>query len=160
MKVFASVGTHPQPFDRLLKELENTAKAKPSWKIFAQTGNCSFEPKAFQFKKFLNEKEYMQAIKEADVIVSHGGAGTIINALRQHKPLVIAPRLQRFQEHTNDHQLDLARALASKGKAIAVEDMKELEKAIGQAAKTRPAVSSERQGLIREIKTFLGALDK
>jgi len=160
MYVFASVGTHPQSFDRLIKELQKIASNSPNLHLFAQTGNSALEPKGFPFKKFLNEEEYMQAIKKADVIVSHGGAGTIINSLRNNKPLVIVPRLQRFSEHTNDHQLDLALALASKGKAIAVKDVKDLRKAIQEAANYKPSLSSERQGLIKEIKSFLQVLDK
>lgn len=159
MRIFASVGTHPQPFDRLLKELDRIAAGK-DMEIFAQVGNTNFKPKNYAFKKFLNEEEYQLAIKKAGLVISHGGAGTIINALRNRKPLVIVPRLKRFGEHTNDHQLDLAKALASRGKAVAVEKISDLESAIHTAFKSKAQISSEREGLIREIGIFLQGLDK
>ena len=88
-------------------------------------------------------------------MISHGGAGTIISSMLQGKRLVVVPRLQRFGEHTNDHQLDLAKSLSKEGKAIAVEDIGQLEKAIERAAVFRPRVASNKQGLIEKIGQFL-----
>ena len=154
MRVFASVGTHPQPFDRLIRELDIVAAGKRA-NFFAQTGSCSFAPKNFPFKNFLSGKEFEEKIAEADIVVSHGGAGTIINSLLQGKKLVVVPRLKRFGEHTNDHQLDLARALEREGKAISVESIADLGKAIENAVSFRPRVASNKQGLIVEIRKFL-----
>ncbi len=154
MRVFASVGTHPQPFDRLLKELDRIA-GKGRLSLFAQIGNSNYEPKNFPFERFLNEKEYRQRILEADILVSHGGAGTIINGLRQGKKVVVVPRLKKFGEHTNDHQLDLAEALAGEGKVISVEKMSGLRQALKRAAFFKPRIASNRQKLIKRIAEFI-----
>jgi len=156
-KIFASVGTHPQPFDRLLKELDDFAAKHKELEIFAQTGNSGYAPKNFCFEKFLGGKEYDLRMAWADVVVSHGGAGTIINALLGRKPLVVVPRLKKFGEHTNDHQLDLARALEEKGKAIAVFGIGDLEKRVLDAFSFRPNLESGRRGLVDRIAFFLEA---
>ena len=154
MNVFVSVGTHPQPFDRLLKELDRIAE-KGKHKFFAQVGNSGYEPKNFSFKRLLDEGEYQSRISKADVLVSHGGAGTIINALRQGKTVVVVPRLKRFGEHTNDHQLDLAEALSAEGKVISVGEMPGLEQALNRAWSFKPRLASDRQKLVKRLRQFI-----
>ncbi len=157
MKIFVSVGTHPQQFDRLLREIDAIAARHKEFEIFAQTGNSGYEPKNFAFEKFVNGTDYDRRMAWADVVLSHGGAGTIINALLGKKPLVGVPRLAKFGEHTNDHQLDLAKALEEKGKAIAVFDINDLEKKVLDAFSFRPNLESGREGLIDRIALFLEA---
>ena len=156
-KVFVSVGTHPQPFDRLLRELDAVAARHKEIEFFAQTGNSGYAPKNFRFEKFLGGNEYDSRMLWADVVVSHGGAGTIINALLGKKPLVVVPRLAKFGEHTNNHQLDLAGALEEKGKAIAVFGIGDLEKRVLDAFSFRPNLESDRRGLVGRIASFLEA---
>jgi UDP-N-acetylglucosamine transferase subunit ALG13 len=159
LKVFVSVGTHPQPFDRLLREIDRlVGDKKVKAQVFAQTGNCVYRPKSFPGSRLLGSDEFEKKIRWADVVVSHAGAGTIISALREKKPLVLVPRLQKFGEHTNDHQLDLARALAAEKKALAVFDLSELEKRISEAGSFRPDVSSGREMLVKRLSAFLGGV--
>ncbi|MDP6671171.1 MAG: PssE/Cps14G family polysaccharide biosynthesis glycosyltransferase, partial [archaeon] len=133
-KIFVSVGTHPQQFNRLLEELDKLAGTnRLGTEIFAQTGNSNYTPKNFKSEKFVGEKDYNSKIGKADVIVSHGGAGTIINALRSGKKLVVVPRLKKFGEHTNNHQLDLAKSLEKQGKCLAVYNIAELGNALKKA---------------------------
>ena len=158
-RIFASVGTHPQQFDRLLKGLDELAKKDRSMGVFAQTGNSGYEP-SFPHKKFLSGSEYEKKFEEAGIIISHGGAVTIINALQVKKKLIIVPRLKRFGEHTNDHQLDLARALERRGKALAVDDISGLANAIEKAKSFSADFSSTREKLISRINSFLENAEK
>ncbi len=154
-KIFVSVGTHPQAFDRLLKELDSIAAKHPEFEIFAQAGNSKYKPKKFAFEKFLKGKQFDERMQWADIVLSHGGAGTIINALLNKKPLIVLPRLKKFGEHTNDHQLDLANALERERKVIAVFDMNELEEKILKAISFKPNLSSDKERLIKRISLFL-----
>ncbi len=155
MMVFVSVGTHQQQFDRLVKKADEIAKEKKALQFFAQIGNCKFEPKNFPFKRFLNEEELGQKIQWADIVVSHAGAGTIINSMLRKKKLIIVPRLQRFAEHTNDHQLDLAAALAAEGKCINVADVEDLAKAVESAGHFKPRIASNKRNLIKAVREFI-----
>ncbi|MCD6434166.1 MAG: beta-1,4-galactosyltransferase [Candidatus Diapherotrites archaeon] len=158
LKVFVTLGTHPQQFNRLINEIEKLAE-KNIANFFVQYGN-SKKPKQrknLNAKKFLLGQEYENAFKRADVIVSHAGAGSIIAALEFKKPLIIIPRLKKFAEHTDDHQIDLAYALDKRGKAIAILNEKELEKALKKAAKFKPSVEREREKLTKAISELLGA---
>lgn len=156
MRVFLSVGTHSQQFNRLLREMDSLLeKKKITAEVFAQTGNSDYAPRNYKFKKFLDEKEFEEKIVWADLVVSHAGAGTIINALRRSKKMIIVPRMKKFGEHTNDHQLDLAEALEKEGKALAVLDISELGKKILQAKKFSPKTASNRESLVNAIKKIL-----
>lgn len=155
MRVFVTVGTHSQQFNRLLQKVDGIAGERKDFVFFAQTGNSSYAPKNFSYKKFLREKEYGGNFKKADVVVSHGGAGSIINSLRFGKPLIVVPRLERFGEHTNDHQLELAEFFAERGKCICVEEIGGLEAILRNAVKFKPKIEEDRYGLIREIKKSL-----
>ncbi|MBN2067462.1 MAG: beta-1,4-galactosyltransferase [Candidatus Diapherotrites archaeon] len=155
-KIFVSVGTHPQGFNRLIGKLDEIVPCLAA-EVFAQTGNSGYEPKNFPFKKFLTEKEFQGKVLQADIVISHGGAGTIINSMLQGKKLIVVPRLKAFSEHTNDHQLDLAKALEQEGKCIAVFGIKSLGKAIESAKAFKPRIASTKENLIREIKEFIEA---
>ncbi len=158
-KIFVSVGTHPQPFDRLLKALDGLLESgKIKAEVFAQSGSSTFKPKHFKAKPFLSQKEYDEWMHNASVVVAHGGAGTIINALLLGKPVVVVPRLKRFGEHTNDHQLDLAKALAKRKKALYVKDISKLDSVIKEAFNFKPASGSDRKKLEKRISDFLLSL--
>jgi len=156
MKIFIALGTHKQQFNRLLKAMDKIAGSKAiDAKIFAQIGNSDYEPKHFPFARFLRPDEYEKEIKNADVVISHAGAGSIITALQYRKPLIIVPRLKKFGEHTDDHQIDLAKALDERKKAIAVFNPDELLDAIKKAKDFKPKTESDKEKLIARIKGFL-----
>ncbi len=157
LKILVSVGTHPQPFDRLLKELDMlVADGKLKAEIFAQTGNSIFEPMHFPSKRFVSGKQYEDSFSKANIVISHGGAGTIINALKAGKKTIVVPRYEKFGEHTNDHQVDLAKALEKEGKCLAVFDITELENALEKASKFKPKLASNKAQLVKRISDFIG----
>jgi len=155
-RLFVTVGTHTQQFNRLMKEVDRLAgEGRIDAKITAQTGNCTYLPENFRYVRFMGDEEYEAAISKADIIISHAGAGSIINSLRNRKPLIIVPRLVEFGEHTNSHQADLAKFLHERKKAIACMDIGELEKALGLASKFSPAIDSDREKLVKALNNYL-----
>ncbi|HIH16488.1 MAG TPA: hypothetical protein HA252_03730 [Candidatus Diapherotrites archaeon] len=159
MKIFATLGTHPQPMDRLLEKLDELAGKGRLGKesdLFAQTGSCTHHPINFESKALLEARELEQRIKWADLVISHGGAGSIIHALRLKKKLIVVPRLERFGEHTDSHQVELAKAMERENKAIVVYGMDRLEQAIKDAAKFKPNLDSTRKDLVKAVKACLG----
>lgn len=133
-RIFVSVGTHPQQFDRLLAEVDRLAKSgKLRGKIFAQTGRSDYKPKNYEAVKFIGLEEFARRVKWCDLFITHGGEGNIGAALQCGKRMVIVPRLKKFGEHTNDHQLELTRAVAELGRGIAVYDIASLAEAVRKA---------------------------
>lgn len=108
IKIFATVGS-TYPLDRLIKELDLIGESK-NYKIFAQIGESEFKPKNIEFTKFLTYKEMQAKIRWANLIISHAGAGSIIDLLTSNKKFILFPRLKKYNEAIDDHQLELCEA--------------------------------------------------
>lgn len=104
MKIFIAVGTQ-LAFDRLLQAVDAWAEAHPGSELFAQAGPAVFQPRHIETRHFVAPEVFGLKCREADVIVAHAGTGTIFTALELRKPIIVMPRLARYQEHRNDHQL-------------------------------------------------------
>src|SRR3989344_765621 len=134
--IFLAVGTHPQQFNRLLEKIDGLIGSKKiTESVVAQIGVSDYKPKNYTAKSFFDFSEIQKNIKSSSLIITHAGAGTIITAMSFGKKLIVVPRLKKFGEHTNDHQLELAHALEKEGKVIAVYDVENLGNAIAAAQK-------------------------
>lgn len=129
--ILVLVGTHPQPFDRLLKKIDVLIESGAIIeKVIAQIGASNYTPKNYAHKSFFNDVERFGLIKKSSLVITHAGAGNIIDCLNSGKKVIVVPRRKKFGEHTNDHQLELAEALESAGKVIVVYDIEKLGDAI------------------------------
>jgi UDP-N-acetylglucosamine transferase subunit ALG13 len=112
-KIFVTVGS-TYPLDRLIKEVDKLDPKK--FEIFAQIGESKLYPKNIKWKKFINYEEMQKKIKWADIILSHAGVGTIIDCLNQKKSLLLFPRLKKYGESIDNHQLEICKAFNAKFK--------------------------------------------
>lgn len=134
--VFVTVGTDPQPFNRLLQAIDQLAqKGVFATAVFCQTGYSTYRPRFATAKAFLNFEEFEEKIQEAALVISHGGAGSIGTALQFRKKCIAIPRLKRFGEHANDHQVELVQALEKEGLILAAYNEEELGKKIERSKK-------------------------
>jgi len=132
--IFISVGTHYEQFDRLLKEMDKLIETKKiKDKVIAQTGYSTYKPKNYKHFEFANWQTILKLNKEANIIVTHGGAGNLLTASHFNKPTVAVPRMKKYGEHVNDHQLQLVKKLEREGRVVAVYDITKLENAIIKA---------------------------
>lgn len=156
--IFVTVGTHTQGFDRLVKKADELARSLKE-EVVIQRGNTAYEPSHASYFDFASRDEMQKAVEKARVIVSHGGAGSIIFALSAGKPVIVVPRLTGYGEHVNDHQLELARALEREGKVKAVYDVEELGAAL-KASKDASLINREKPVMLEVIKNYLIGLEK
>lgn len=124
--VFVSVGTQKQQFTRIFKLVDNS-NVLDKEEIVAQTGNTKFESKKIQMLPSIDVDKFSEYIKKADIVICHGGVGTIFNALENNKKILVVPRLEKYKEHINDHQLEVANELEKEGYIIVYEDGKEFD---------------------------------
>jgi len=158
--ILVSVGTHVRGFERLVRKMDEIA-GRISEEVIIQIGNTEYEPKHAKYFKFKNYQEMEQLIKAARVIVCHGGAGTILLALKQHKTVISVPRLKGYNEVLVDHQLDLVYTLANEKKIIAVYNLDLLEKALDTDPKKLNIMNGKNgQHLINFLKRYINTLVK
>ena len=153
MKLFVVVGTQ-EPFDRMLKAIDEWAVSTGFKDIFAQISDAAYIPAGFESTDFISPELFDQKFKEADLIVSHAGMGTIISALQHSKPIIVMPRLAQFHEHRNDHQLATARSFGKLGYVKDVYSDSELREALDNASSMRPAPAIG-SGASKELLQFL-----
>ncbi|RMB12280.1 glycosyltransferase [Eilatimonas milleporae] len=105
--IFATVGTQ-LPFDRLIQALDKWSLNQGVKGNFCQIGPAGTAPLHMAHTPTLTPVQFAKRIAECKAIVSHAGMGTILTALQAGKPIIILPRLARYGEHRNDHQLATA----------------------------------------------------
>ncbi|MDD3127507.1 MAG: glycosyltransferase [Candidatus Izemoplasmatales bacterium] len=153
-KIFATVGS-TYPLDRLTKELDSIGENK-KYKIFAQIGESEYIPKNIEFTKFLTYQEMQSKIKWADLIISHAGAGSIIDLLISKNKFVLFPRLKQYNEAVDDHQLELCEAFNKKYKIKYSTNAKELVKLLDDKKLTVKIKKDSK--LTKEIKKLIQPL--
>lgn len=132
--IFATVGTHEQQFDRLIRALDNYASLHKDEEVHIQTGFCTYHPANCKSTAFMAYEDIARHMKQSDVVICHGGPSTFMEALMEGKVPVVVPREARFGEHVNDHQKEFVIRVAESGlNIIPVLDINELPKAIGEA---------------------------
>lgn len=135
--VFVSVGTQKQQFTRIFQLVENSKVLKDD-EIVAQTGNTKVESKKIKMLPSIDNNKFNEYIKKADFVICHGGVGTIFNALENNKRILVVPRLCKYEEHINDHQLEVACELEKDGYLIVYNDGEDFDKYVKKLKKFKP----------------------
>jgi len=114
--IFVTVGSRHYPFDRLFVKLdalyEDGTLTEP---MFAQIGTSQYKPQHYEYQDFITPEAFEQRIQEADIVVSHGASGSIMKALNAGKKVIAVTRLEKYNEHINDHQIQNNEAFSSNG---------------------------------------------
>ena len=133
--VFVTVGTHEQPFDRLVRAVDAlVADGTLQEEVFVQTGYCTYEPERCAWQRFVPAPEMRSRMEAADVVVTHGGPSSFVEAMAAGKVPVVVPRYERYGEHVNDHQEAFVRLVADRqGGIVPVYDVAELAAAIRES---------------------------
>jgi UDP-N-acetylglucosamine transferase subunit ALG13 len=126
--IFVTLGTHHQPFPRLIEALSGL----PREELVVQHGH-SPAPDAHEAVDFLDFGSMLERVREASVVVTHAGVGSILLARREGHVPVVVPRLHRLGEHVDDHQVELTEALVAEDKVIAVWNGTDLSAAVEAA---------------------------
>ena len=131
--IFVCVGSRDYQFNRLLKALDELVEAgRITDEIVAQTGSSEYEPKHYTWYRFLDQDVFKDYQQKADLIISHGGTGALVGALKKGKQVIAVPRLARFGEHIDDHQTQVCGVLTEEGYLRQVLDMADLGAVIQQ----------------------------
>lgn len=109
--IFVILGTQKFQLNRLLREIDELIeKGEISQEVIAQIGVSDYEPKYYSFYPYIDKSQFDKYIAEASLIITHSGVGSIIASVKAKKPVVVYPRLKKYYEHVDDHQLDIAKA--------------------------------------------------
>lgn len=114
--LFVTVGSQKFQFNRLLRAVDALVSTDAvEGGVFAQRGACGYIPKNYPSEAFLGRDRFSELMNQSDVVVTHGGTGAIIGAVKRGKRVVAVPRLACYGEHVDDHQVEIVRQFSNMG---------------------------------------------
>lgn len=132
--IFVTLGTQKFQLNRLLKEVDKLCEnGKITEELFAQIGYSNYCPQNYLYTDFFDRAVFEKKVKESSLVITHGGVGSIITAINNKKPVIVFPRLKKYKEHVDDHQLEIAQAFSKKNYVLCCEHTADLEKLIEEA---------------------------
>ena len=131
--IFVTLGSQKFQFNRLLKEIDRLVEeGKITEEVFAQVGYSDYKPKNYDYKEFLDREEFRKIINECDKVITHGGTGAIINAVKNGKKVIAIPRLSKFGEHVDDHQIQIVEEFNKMNFILSVKNINKLGRLINE----------------------------
>ena len=150
--ILVLLGTQNNSFHRLLEEIEkNIDSGNIKEEVVVQKGYTKFESKNMTMYTQLPVDELKKLIDKADLIITHGGVGSIITAIEENKRVIAVPRLKKYKEHVNDHQLDIIKSFDDAGYIIGLEDVENLGDALKKVQDFEPKRYIKNTGNILKI---------
>ena len=155
--ILVMLGTQNNSFKRLLKELDRLKENKIiKEEIIVQAGYTKYESKNMEIFDLVPAPEFNKLMDEADLIITHGGAGSILTAIKKGKKIIAAARLAEYHEHHNDHQKQIIGEFASRGYLLELEDFDKLSSLIKKMKTFKPKkFVSNTKNMIKLIDDYI-----
>lgn len=147
--IFVTLGTQAYQFDRLLRGLEGIGE-----EIIVQGGPSTFRPERSTWFDYLEYAPLLEHIRRARIVVSHAGIGTVMTVVAEGKRPVVVPRLHRYGEAVDDHQVSIAGRLAEAGLVTLVEDPEQLDAVLAET-QPAPATLGGEGGIVADLRAYL-----
>lgn len=158
--IFVTVGTHEQPFNRLIKEVDRlveTGVIKDD--VFIQTGYSTYEPKSCKWSSLISFDKMNELMETSDIIITHGGPATFMSAIANGKKPIVVPRQEKYGEHVNDHQVDFSKQVKERYNSIeVVEEISELKDYLNQDLKIDDSSSSNNKQFNEKLREEVGRM--
>jgi len=138
--ILVTLGTNDKKFYRILDEINRLIEnGKIKDKVIVQAG-CSADYKSDNMEIFdlIPMDEFNKLISKCDLLITHGGVGSIIDGLKRNKKIIAVARLKKYNEHHNDHQLQIIENFSNAGYILNLKDISHLEKLIEKAKTFKP----------------------
>ena len=151
------LGTQDNSFHRLLDKVQELIDKKViTEKVIVQAGRTKFESKDMEIYSLITEEKLREIMKKADLVITHGGVGSIVMALKMGKKVIAVPRLSAFGEHINDHQIQIIDSFDKQGFLIGLTEVDEMENALEKVKDFKPKkFKSETDHMIKLIENFI-----
>lgn len=155
--ILVLLGTQNNSFHRLLEEVQkNIDNGTIQEEVVAQKGYTKFESNDMTLYDKIPTDEIKKLIDKADVVITHGGVGSIITSITKGKKVIAVPRLKKYKEHVNDHQLDIVNSFNEMGYIIGINEVSELGKALQKVKYFQPKKYVQNTGnIIKIVEDFI-----
>lgn len=138
--ILVTLGTQDKQFYRILEALEDKLdKHLIDDEVVVQAGcSADFKSKYMKIFDLIPMDEFDEMIKKCDLLITHGGVGSIITGLKNNKNVIAAARLSKYNEHVNDHQLQIIDNFSKEGYILKLDNFDDIDKLIKDSSKFKP----------------------
>ena len=161
--ILVLLGTQNNSFHRLLEQIEkNIENGNIKEEVIVQAGYTKYEPKTTKKKMkvfdTLPKKELDKLIEKANLVISHGGVGSMVTANQKGKKVIAVPRYKKYNEHVNDHQIETIKIFEKKGYVLLAENVEDIDKALSKVKIFSPIMykKDEKSNVLEIIEKFIG----
>lgn len=155
--ILITLGTQDKQFTRLLDMVqEQINKGNIQDKIIVQAGYTKYESKDMEIFDLIDRDKFTDLISKCDLLITHGGVGSIITGLQHDKKIIVAPRLAKYNEHMNNHQLQIVNNFSIKGYILPLYENDDLNKVLEQVKNFKPKkYKSNTKNIIKLIENYI-----
>lgn len=155
--ILVTVGSQKFQFNRLLKKIDELIDKKViKDEVFAQVGVSDYKPENYKYVDFMTQDEFNKRIETADMIITHAGTGVIINAVKKGKKVIAVPRLAKYGEHVDDHQIQLIKQFEELNFIEPCYELDELEIKLNKIKNEKyNKYVSNTDAIIRDIEEYI-----
>jgi len=155
--ILVLLGTQDNSFHRLLDKIQELIDKKIiKEEVVVQAGRTKYESKDMKIFSLVSQDKLKELTEKADIVITHGGVGSIVMSLKMGKKVIAVPRLSTFGEHVNDHQIQIVDSFDKQGFLIGVIELDNLEKALEKAKTFKPKkFVSQTDNMIKIIEDFI-----
>ncbi|MDY3059064.1 MAG: PssE/Cps14G family polysaccharide biosynthesis glycosyltransferase [Fusobacterium sp.] len=156
--IFITLGSQKFQFNRILKKIDELIeKDIIKEEVFAQIGYSDYRPINYKYEDFLDREKFSKLMESSTLVITHGGTGAIITAVKAGKKVIAVPRLAQYGEHVDDHQLQLLKQFDGMGIILPCYDIEELDKKIIEIEKIKlnPYISNTKV-ILEDIEKYIG----
>ena len=155
--ILVLLGTQNNSFHRLLEEIDKLIKnGVIKDKVIVQAGYTKFKSKNMKIFTLIPKEKLEKYQKDADIIITHGGVGSIIGSIEKGKKVIAVPRLKQYGEHVNNHQLDIVESFDKLGYIIGITDVSQLSDALQRIDTFEPKRYIQNTGnIIKIVENFI-----
>lgn len=148
--ILVTLGTQKEQFTRLLDYIE---KSKIKDKIIVQAGHTKYKSKKMEIIDFIPYEKMDQYIDEADIVITHSGTGSVLMPLKKGKKVIVCARLSKYEEHVDDHQVELLEVFKEEGYVLELSEENNLDEIIDDIKKFKPKkYTSNTENFIEQLK--------
>lgn len=134
--IFVVLGTWEMPFTRPLAQIADAVQqgaiVEP---VIVQSGRTTYGSATMSLVPFFGKNELEDMYERANLIICQAGVGSIMLGLRKHKKVIAIARLAKFDEHIDDHQLEILDVFTKSGAVLAWEGNGDLPEVLKRAEK-------------------------
>ena len=155
--ILVTLGTQDKSFERLVKAIDKEIEnGNIKDKVVVQAGYTKYKSDNMEIFDFVLPDKLDKLMKEADILITHGGVGSILGALKYDKPVIAAARLSKYKEHTNDHQKQIVAEFVKEGYILELDDFSNLVDILKKAKKFKPKkYKSNKKNMQKLVSSYI-----